>query len=561
MNVQTPLMLWRFSVSYMIALIITAFVTTLDLMMLQTIIPYRLFSLLICDIVIMLLMLAAIRWRLTALIQVKVQTSQVEIETSLAKEKRYYRLFRLPYELFAIVMLLSTIKVIGLYVMQHPAAASDNWNERIVFLAFELSRACLSAILLWLVSKMMLRSYVLQLQLLSINPMQRTSTSRSIVFVYAVCLMIACLASARLTALAMIDHQINLVLYMLVVGMYTLCSIVIILIHTASWKRDLKEVMVQLQRLNEKSEPISGQPLTVFAYDEIGSLAMAFNKVQVQLVQQLNDLAKQLAMARDIQQRLLPSVLPNTGSIRIAAYCEACYEVGGDFYDVIRISETKLLVAIGDVSGKGMSAAMLMSVMLAALRAEAAKGDTSPGELLTRLNERLYAITKGRLYVTIGLVVLDIEQSGYAVESNSPSEEEAEDEASIPSAPAAQIHCSYSSAGHLAPYIVSNGQLLEIEQAALPLGIAGDESYMSREQQFTLAKGETMVMYTDGVIEELVEDNQMFGFERWENELRQLDRQTELVHTLDLLLERLPYAQDQHRRQDDRTIVLIRHSD
>jgi serine phosphatase RsbU (regulator of sigma subunit) len=153
-------------------------------------------------------------------------------------------------------------------------------------------------------------------------------------------------------------------------------------------------------------------------------------------------------------------------------------EVGGDFYQVLEQSDGTHLIVVGDVSGKGLKAAMTGTLAIGAIRALAADG-LGPGELLTRLNRQLAQEPDGGF---ITCACLRVSQSGRVVIAN---------------------------AGHPAPY--RNGAEVAVD-AGLPLGIAKDVAYA--ETEFTLEAGETLTLISDGVVEARNANRELFGFDR-----------------------------------------------
>lgn len=188
--------------------------------------------------------------------------------------------------------------------------------------------------------------------------------------------------------------------------------------------------------------------------------------------------AAELAAAREIQQRLVPASLPTIEGFRIETAYLPAQEVGGDFYQVLEQKDGKHLIVVGDVSGKGLKAAMTGTLAIGALRALAADG-LGPGELLTRLNRQLAQEPDGGF---ITCVCLRVSLSGRVVIAN---------------------------AGHPAPY--RNGEEIVVD-AGLPLGIASDVTY--GESEFTLEAGETLTLISDGVLEAKNASRELFGFER-----------------------------------------------
>ena len=189
-------------------------------------------------------------------------------------------------------------------------------------------------------------------------------------------------------------------------------------------------------------------------------------------------LRSELAAAREIQQKLVPIALPPIAQFSLhSAYIPAA-EVGGDFYQILPQQDGSNLLVIGDVSGKGLHAAMKGTLALGALRAFASE-NLSPATLLSRLN-REFCSTGSDGFITC--LCARIAADGVVTLAN---------------------------AGHLAPY--HNGDELRLE-SGLPLGVTGDTNYA--ESSYTLASGDTLTFLSDGVVEARAASGELFGFDR-----------------------------------------------
>lgn len=184
----------------------------------------------------------------------------------------------------------------------------------------------------------------------------------------------------------------------------------------------------------------------------------------------------ELEAAREVQQRLVPSTLPVTEGFRIEAAYLPAQEVGGDFYQVLPESDGALIV-VGDVSGKGLKAAMTGALTIGSLRTLAAEG-LGPADLLARLNQQLLS-TQNDGFVTC--LALHLADSGAITLAN---------------------------AGHLAPY--RNGIEIALEPG-LPLGIVAEAQYSQTTLQ--LSPGDSLTLLTDGVVEARNTAGRLFGFE------------------------------------------------
>jgi hypothetical protein len=188
--------------------------------------------------------------------------------------------------------------------------------------------------------------------------------------------------------------------------------------------------------------------------------------------------AAELEAAREIQRRLVPATLPAVEGYRIESAYLPAQEVGGDFYQVLEQKDGTHLIVVGDVSGKGLKAAMTGTLAIGAVRSLAADG-LGPAELLTRLNRQLAQEPDGGF---ITCACLRVSLNGRVVIAN---------------------------AGHPAPY--RNGAEIDLD-GDLPLGIVEDVTY--KETEFTLETGQTLTLLSDGVVEARSASGELFGFER-----------------------------------------------
>jgi hypothetical protein len=188
--------------------------------------------------------------------------------------------------------------------------------------------------------------------------------------------------------------------------------------------------------------------------------------------------AAELEAAREIQQRLVPASLPVIAGYKIEAVYLPAEEVSGDFYQVLKRSDGSALIVVGDVSGKGLKAAMTGALAIGALRALAAE-DPSPGVFLSHLNRQIYQ-TQNNGFITC--LCTRLEHNGSVTMAN---------------------------AGHLPPY--RDGKEIAIE-SDFPLGIAEEVEYA--EMRFQLAPGETLTLLSDGVVEARNATGELYGFER-----------------------------------------------
>jgi phosphoserine phosphatase RsbU/P len=188
--------------------------------------------------------------------------------------------------------------------------------------------------------------------------------------------------------------------------------------------------------------------------------------------------AAELGAAREIQQRLVPASLPALAGYKLEAAYLPAQEVGGDFYQVLNQSDGSAVVVVGDVSGKGLKAAMTGALAIGSLRTLAAE-NLGPAALLSRLNRQIFD-TQDSGFITCLCTRID---------------------------PAGAV--TVANAGHLSPY--RRGQEIPVNPG-LPLGIAGGIEYS--ETHFQLEPGDTLTLISDGVVEATNSNGQLYGFER-----------------------------------------------
>lgn len=188
--------------------------------------------------------------------------------------------------------------------------------------------------------------------------------------------------------------------------------------------------------------------------------------------------AAELQAAREIQQRLVPAALPQVAGYALEAAYLPAEEVGGDFYQVLEQADGGTLLVVGDVSGKGLKAAMTGTLALGALQSLADEG-LEPGALLARLNRQLARAQEGG-FVTCLCVRISAEGAVTA-----------------------------ANAGHLAPY--RNGEEIALEPG-LPLGVTAETEY--HETSFVLEPGDRLTLLSDGIVEAQGADGELFGFDR-----------------------------------------------
>lgn len=194
-------------------------------------------------------------------------------------------------------------------------------------------------------------------------------------------------------------------------------------------------------------------------------------------------LATELDAARLIMSRLLPRELPRLDGVQLAASLEPCDEVAGDLYDARRLPDGRLLIVLGDVSGHGLPAALLVAALLPAIRL-AADGCGDLGQMAARINDQLFEATDAVRFATLFLGRLD----------------------------PATGQLEYVNAGHNPPLLLAGDTVELLPSSGPPVGMLPEMAY--GERQATLPDGAQLLLFTDGVTEAQRDDEQMYGDER-----------------------------------------------
>lgn len=238
--------------------------------------------------------------------------------------------------------------------------------------------------------------------------------------------------------------------------------------------------------------------------DQLAELGRSFNSMTENLERLLMSekerqrMHAELEIAREVQSQLHPRQIPKLSSLKVTSACNAARMVSGDYFDYQSLGDTRLAVAIGDVAGKGISAALLMATLQSAMRSQlrhcmelaAATGSpnghshVSTSKLVSNLNQQLYASTSPEKYATFFFSVYD-EDSGIL---------------------------TYTNAGHLSPILVRDGRALTLDTNGMVVGAFPFARY--GESEIRLESGDLLVGYTDGVTEPENEYGEMFGEER-----------------------------------------------
>ncbi len=252
----------------------------------------------------------------------------------------------------------------------------------------------------------------------------------------------------------------------------------------------------------------------------------------MQLEQLNNRLQNELNLAHDIQQSLLPSPFPEWPGFDIVCYNKPARELGGDFYSYRSFNAGRFGLAVGDVSGKGVSAALLMAATLSLFDSTLITS-RQPGDLLIQLDEAITSYTKSHQQ-NCALCYIDIEQQA-----------------------STSAFLKIANAASIPPYILSaDGQLQSVPVGGFPLGQEMAVQFGYDTVSVSLTPGNFVILTSDGVAEALNPDNEMFGFERLEKTLMTTSSTTAQSVLEDILADLTAFTQG-HELHDDITIIVF----
>ncbi len=281
--------------------------------------------------------------------------------------------------------------------------------------------------------------------------------------------------------------------------------------------------------------------------DQLAELSRSFNSMTENLERLLvvakekERLQSEIEIAREVQNQLYPRVVPHTRTLNLTAVCQPARMVSGDYYDYETIRDSQVALAIGDVAGKGISAALLMATLQSSLRTqlqnwqEAAaapaggrsSGPVSTSRLVGRLNTQLHALTSPEKYATFCLGIYD-EPSGSFI---------------------------YTNAGHLPPLLVREGIPERLDVNGTVVGAFPFSVY--NESRVDMKSGDLLVCFTDGVTEPENEYGEMFGEDRLAELVSRNSHRTD-EQIVELVLASVHDWTASEELQDDMTMLLAR---
>jgi sigma-B regulation protein RsbU (phosphoserine phosphatase) len=232
-------------------------------------------------------------------------------------------------------------------------------------------------------------------------------------------------------------------------------------------------------------------------------------------------------MAAQIQKKLLPKANPVIEGYDIAGMSVPAFNVGGDYYDFIPVNDSLIALCLGDISGKGMPAALLMSNLQAAVRGQISAENT-PKKYVAKVNTQLYNSTETNKFATFFFSILNPEDN----------------------------EISFTNAGHDPPMLISkDNEIRKLTSGGPVIGFIENIVYL--EEKITLNAGDVLVVYTDGITEAMNEDEEEFGEERLQELLLEL-RTRSASEIISVIIDNVTEHSGEVPQSDDITMIVVR---
>jgi phosphoserine phosphatase RsbU/P len=247
-------------------------------------------------------------------------------------------------------------------------------------------------------------------------------------------------------------------------------------------------------------------------------------------ITQRERISRDLEIAREVQERLFPQSYPKVDGVDLAGYCRPAHAVGGDYYDFFVLSDGRLALALGDISGKGISAALLMASLRASLRSIASLQQSDVATLIHRVNNLVYESSTANRYATFFYAEYD---------------------------PAARL-LTFVNAGHNPPYILRGTQAIPLEATGTVVGLLPDSEYA--QATILMHSGDVLLTYSDGISEAMNHADEEWSEDRMVACAQQLLNQHDCTHSAQQLLDCVLTAADKFTdgapQHDDMTILV-----
>jgi serine phosphatase RsbU (regulator of sigma subunit)/predicted membrane protein len=269
-------------------------------------------------------------------------------------------------------------------------------------------------------------------------------------------------------------------------------------------------------------------------HNQLGAMAQSFDRMTESIasllasVTEKERLQSEIAIAATIQRNLLPKEGPTFKGVSFSAHFEPTTSIGGDYYDVFNLDKSRLAVAIGDVSGHGLSTGLVMAMVKAAITTLVEEG-ADETSLFHRLNELVFRSTERRAFMTLAFTIFDLDRRTIR----------------------------HTNAGHLYPYLLRSGGTvpISIESPSLPLGVRAN--LVTQTVEVELQEGDTIVYLSDGIVEAQDENGEPLGFEQLESLLAtQMDAPPSVIR--DAILHTVANHSGTRPADDDRTVMIVK---
>jgi phosphoserine phosphatase RsbU/P len=270
--------------------------------------------------------------------------------------------------------------------------------------------------------------------------------------------------------------------------------------------------------------------------DQLGVLGESFNLMTgsisglIEEQKQRQRLENEISIAREVQDQLFPKRLPSVPGVEVEAICKAARSVSGDYYDFIQLTPTHIAVAIADISGKGISAALLMASLQAALRSQLLMGGSEhlgTDELVSRLNKHLVRNTADDRFATFFICVYD----------------------------SATRTLRYTNAGHLPSFLLSQNNVVRLDKGGMVLGVYEESTY--EENSLMVPRDAVLVGYSDGLVEPENVYGEEFGIRRLQEAAVRVQASPPSSVALSLMTAAEEWA-GSAEQADDMTVIVAR---
>lgn len=325
--------------------------------------------------------------------------------------------------------------------------------------------------------------------------------------------------------------------------LFVLVVIIFLLIEAAAWAtgivltRRITRAVSDLYKATQFVQAADfSHRIKVEQLDQLGALGESFNQMTGSigtLIEEQNKrqrLENEISIAREVQNQLFPSTLPSVPGVEIEAICKAARSVSGDYYDFIQLSPTHVAIAIADISGKGISAALLMASLQAALRSQTlteGSESLSTAELVGRLNKHLVRNTGDDRFATFFIAVYD----------------------------SATRTLRYTNAGHLPSFLICNGASHLLDKGGMVLGVVDD--YVYEQGVLQVGPNALLIGYSDGLVEPENVYGEEFGIPRLKEAAVRVQSAAPLMVAESLMAAAEEWA-GTPEQADDMTVIVAR---